>query len=162
MKKILATMGLLLAAGFTSQTAVAASGIKVGILTCRVDGGPGFILGSSRDAACTFTGLGGRSERYTGSFSRVGLDIGVKSDTVLVWTVFAPGKLKAGSLRGSYSGVGAEATVGLGVGANVMLGGFRKSINLQPVSYQAQIGLDIAGGITHLHLKSYKKANYGK
>ena len=76
----------------------------------------------------------------------------------MAWIVFAPGKLKSGSLRGSYQGVSAEATVGIGLGANVLIGGFKKSINLQPISVQAQIGLNIAAGLGSLNLRpvSYK------
>jgi hypothetical protein len=67
--------------------------------------------------------------------------------------VFAPGKLQRGSLAGGYAGAGAEATIGVGVGANALVGGFRKSINLQPISVQGQTGLNIAGGIGALKLK---------
>ena len=40
--------------------------------------------------------------------------------------VFAPGKINRGALKGSYTGANAEATVGIGVGANVLVGGFRR------------------------------------
>jgi Protein of unknown function (DUF992) len=131
-----------------------AGGIKVGVLTCRVDGGVGFIIGSSKDVECVFKGTNGRRENYIGTMGKLGVDIGVTTDTRVAWLVFAPGKLKAGSLKGSYQGASAEATVGIGLGANVLVGGFKKSINLQPVSVQAQTGLNIAGGLASLNLRS--------
>ncbi len=70
----------------------------------------------------------------------------------MVWAVFAPGKVKKGALEGNYTGASAEATVVAGLGANVLVGGFRKTINLQPVSVQAQSGLNVAAGIASLHL----------
>ena len=36
------------------------------------------------------------------------------------------------SLNGDYSGIGAEATAGYGVGANALIGGSRRGIILQP------------------------------
>ena len=74
----------------------------------------------------------------------------------IAWAVFAPGKLKAGSLKGSYTGASAEATIAVGLGANVLIGGFRKSINLQPISLQAQTGLNVAGGVASLYLERVK------
>ena len=67
--------------------------------------------------------------------------------------VFAPGKVKKGALAGTYAGGSAEATLGIGLGANVLLGGFKKSIALQPLSLQGQEGLNIAVGISSLKLR---------
>jgi hypothetical protein len=71
----------------------------------------------------------------------------------MTWAVFAPGKLKAGSLAGSYGGVSAKATIGVGLGANVLVGGLNKTIALQPLSVQTQTGLNIAAGIAGLRLR---------
>jgi hypothetical protein len=154
MKSLFAAAGLAAAVVATSIPAQA-GGIKVGVLTCRIEGGAGWIIGSSKDADCTFKGAGGRREHYVGSLSRLGVDVGVTADTAMAWIVFAPGKLKKGSLLGDYSGVGAEATPGIGIGANVLVGGLRQSINLQPVSVQGQVGLNVAAGIAHLNLRSH-------
>jgi Protein of unknown function (DUF992) len=134
------------------SAARADSGIKLGILTCNVEGGVGFIIGSSKDAICTFKGNGSRVERYRGTVGKLGVDIGVTGQTVLAWAVFVPGKLGHGALKGSYTGLSAEATLGVGLGANVLVGGFRKGINLQPISLQAQTGLNVAAGIGSLTL----------
>ncbi len=155
MKKFiaLAAAALSLAAAAPSP-ASAEGGIKVGVLTCHVDGGVGFIIGSSKDVQCLFKGTGGRRENYSGSIGKLGVDIGITKDTVIAWAVFAPGKINRGALKGSYTGATAEATLVAGLGANVLIGGFRKSINLQPISVQAQTGLNVAAGIASLNLNS--------
>ena len=131
-----------------------AGGIKIGVLKCHADRGVGWVIGSSKKVDCVFSPSGGgRDEHYHGSIGKLGLDIGVTDETVLGWVVFAPGKLKRGSLKGSYTGANAEATLGLGVGANVLVGGFKKSINLQPISLQAQTGLNVAAAVASLHLR---------
>jgi Protein of unknown function (DUF992) len=152
MKKILSAALIATAATMVAAPAEA-GGIKVGVLTCKVEGGAGWIIGSSKDVDCHFSGTNGRSENYVGTIGKLGVDIGVTTDTRVAWIVFAPGKLKSGSLKGSYQGASAEATVGIGLGANVLIGGFKKSINLQPISVQAQTGLNIAGGLASLNLR---------
>lgn len=150
MKRFLAS--LLVVTAFAGTPAVA-GGVKIGVLNCRIESGVGFIIGSSKDVECEFKRTGGGREYYNGTIGKLGLDIGVTTDGVLGWVVFAPGKTKRGSLKGSYTGASAEATVGLGIGANVLVGGFKKSINLQPISIQAQTGLNIAAGVASLNLR---------
>jgi Protein of unknown function (DUF992) len=136
-----------------APAAQAAGGVKVGVLSCKIEGGVGLIIGSSKRAVCVFRpASGARAERYRGSIGKLGVDIGVTNQTVLGWAVFAPGKVKRGSLRGNYSGVSAEATAIVGLGANVLVGGFNRGINLQPISLQAQTGLNIAAGVASLSL----------
>ncbi len=152
MKKFLATSILALAV-FAGE-ASAKTGVKVGVLTCRVEGGAGFLIGSAKGVECKFKpASGGRAERYVGSIGKLGLDIGITNDTVIAWVVFAPGKVQAGALKGSYGGISAEITPGVGIGANILIGGFRHSINLQPISVQAQTGLNVAAGIASLTLR---------
>ena len=61
--------------------------------------------------------------------------------------------IPANALAGTYGGVSAEATVGLGVGANALIGGSENSIALQPVSVQAQQGVNVAVGVAALTLR---------
>lgn len=144
----------LLALGLASAPAVAASkGVKIGVLTCDVAGGVGMIIGSSKGVDCVFEGTIGQRERYEGTIGKLGLDIGVTGKGVMAWAVFAPGKLKAGALAGHYAGASAEATVAVGLGANVLVGGSDKSIALQPLSVQAQTGLNLAAGVASLRLR---------
>jgi len=136
-----------------APAAQANTGIKIGVLSCGIGGGIGYIIGWSKSIDCVFQPAGGaRPEHYAGTIRKLGVDIGVTSQSVVVWAVFAPGKTKRGALRGYYAGASAEATVIAGLGANVLIGGFHKDINLQPLSVQAQTGLNIAGGVTGLRL----------
>jgi hypothetical protein len=146
---------MLLAAALAAASAPAqAAHVQVGVLTCKVAGGPGFVFGSSKDIECKFEGINGAKEPYHGSITKFGVDLGFTGSSYLVWTVLAPAQnVPDGALAGNYGGVSAEATVGLGVGANALLGGFQHSIALQPLSGQVQEGLNIAIGISELSLR---------
>lgn len=151
---VLSLAGPVLAGG-PGGSALAAS-IQVGGLNCTVEGGVGFIIGSSKDMVCDFTHSSGQKERYTGTIRKFGIDIGVTEKTYIAWAVFAPSQdVPRGALAGSYGGVSAEATVGAGIGANALVGGLKKSFTLQPLSVQAQSGgLNIAAGIASLELRA--------
>lgn len=152
-KRLVMSVAAVMALGLAAGTAEARSGVRVGVLSCHVYGGVGWIIGSTKTANCVFRSSRGWRDYYLGSITRLGVDVGVTNGTKIVWAVFAPGQVKRGSLAGGYAGAGAEATIGVGVGANALVGGFRKSINLQPISVQGQTGLNIAGGIGALKLK---------
>jgi hypothetical protein len=149
----LAALALIAVATAGAAPTLAKSGVRVGALNCVVEGGVGLILGSKKSMICTFKPANGGSEKYKGSITRIGVDIGVTGKAYMTWAVFAPGKLKAGSLAGDYGGAGAEATIGVGLGANVLVGGFKKSVALQPLSVQGQTGLNIAAGVAGLKLR---------
>lgn len=153
MKKLIAltAVACALAVAPVVTPAQAKAGVKSGILTCDVSAGMGVIIGSSKSVACTFKG-GGRTEHYTGRIGKLGVDIGYTGKASMAWIVFAPGKVKSGALQGTYTGASAQATVLAGLGANVLVGGFEKTINLQPVSVQGQTGLNVAAGLASLSL----------
>lgn len=133
---------------------VQAAHVEAGVLNCTVYGGTGFIFGSTKDLSCTFKGLSGGSERYRGSITKFGLDVGFTGKTVIIWTVLAPSAdVPKGALAGNYGGVSAEATVGLGVGANALIGGSKNTIALQPLSVQGQQGLNVAVAVSSLKLR---------
>ena len=133
------------------------SGVKVGVLTCNVSSGWGFIFGSSRSLKCVYSPKPGVEEHYTGNIAKFGVDIGYVSSAVIVWGVFAPSAdLAPGALAGDYGGATASASVAVGLGANVLVGGSSKSIALQPVSIEGNQGLNVAAGIAALHLDSEK------
>lgn len=141
----------------TPSTVVnAQSGANVGTLSCSVAGGVGFVFGSSKDLSCLFTRTDGKAERYTGSIKRFGVDIGFTKEAQIVWLVFAPGSIAPGALSGSYGGATASGTVGVGVGANVLLGGSNKQVTLQPVSVEGSTGLNVAAGIGAVDLDYVK------
>ena len=129
--------------------------VRVGVLACDVAPAVGFIVGSQRQMSCVFRPDGrGRREGYAGTFSRVGLDVGVTGRGALAWTVFASTRrLSPSQLAGNYAGGSAQATLALGLGANVLVGGSRDTVALQPLSVQAQTGLNLALGIGNLTLR---------
>jgi len=144
----------LLAGTAFSGTADAAAGVKVGVLSCHVSSGWGFIFGSSKDLHCNFSPSAGYGERYGGTVTKFGVDIGYTAGGLLVWDVIAPTtSLRHGALAGNYAGATASATAGVGVGANVLVGGLDRSITLQPVSVEGNTGLNVAAGIGAIHLQ---------
>ena len=127
---------------------------KVGTLTCDISAGIGMIVTSKKNLACIFTpGRPGPREVYTGSISKYGLDLGSTTRGEMVWAVYAPSNRKFGALAGQYAGASAEATVGAGLGANVLVGGSNRTVALQPVSVQGQEGLNLAVGVAGIELR---------
>jgi hypothetical protein len=132
--------------------------VRAGYLTCHVASGWGFIFGSSRTVKCAYTREKNYTEYYTGSITKFGADIGYLSSAVMLWAVVAPTtNLGEGALAGNYGGATASVALGVGAGANVLVGGFKKSIALQPVSIEGQNGLNVAAGIAALSLKFDQK-----
>jgi hypothetical protein len=126
---------------------------RVGVMTCDMDSGFGYILGSSRGLHCTFVPSAGAAEHYAGTISKFGVDIGYVQNAVIVWSVIAPTvALPSGSLTGTYGGATASATIGVGVGANVLVGGSSDTISLQPVSIEGGTGLNVSGGFASMSL----------
>ncbi len=145
--------GAALAAGAVALIAPAQASVKVGVLSCHVSGGVGFIFGSSKDLRCNFTPNHGFPELYAGTVQKYGLDIGYTAGGRIIWDVFAPtAGFRRGALDGSYAGATAGATVGVGAGANVLVGGSDRSFTLQPVSIEGNTGLNIAAGIGAIDL----------
>lgn len=135
--------------------AAASAGVNVGTLTCDVEAGVGYLIGSSKDVVCVYRG-NGKTEHYVGSISKFGLDLGVTNNQTVVWAVLAPGKLGKGALEGNYFGASAEATAAVGVGVNALVGGMKKSVTLQPVSISGQTGLNVALAGASLNLEQVK------
>jgi len=133
------------------------AGVKVGTLTCDVAAGAGFIFGSTKDLACSYEPTKAPMERYAGTISKWGVDIGYTGKGKLVWAVFAPASdVRPGALEGEYAGATAQAAVGIGVGANALVGGFDKSIALQPLSVSGTTGLNVAAGIGQISLQQVR------
>lgn len=143
----------LVTGGLALGTSAHAQDMRVGVMTCDMASGFGHVLGSLRDLRCTFSPATGPSEHYAGTISKFGVDIGYVQSAVIVWTVVAPTvSLPPGSLAGSYGGATASVTVGVGVGANVLVGGSNDTISLQPVSIEGGTGLNVAGGFASMSL----------
>ncbi len=132
--------------------------VRAGYLTCHVAAGWGFIFGSSRKLQCAYALQPGYTEYYTGSITKFGADIGYLQSGVILWAVLAPTtNLGQGALAGHYGGATASAAVGVGAGANVLVGGFNSSIALQPVSIEGQNGLNVAAGVVAMTLTFNKE-----
>ena len=155
-----AALGLLIGILVYSNPAQAQGGAQVGTLTCNVASGWGFVFGSSRALRCTFAGSG-RTEHYAGTIQRFGVDIGFTQAGVLVWGVLAPtSNMAPGALAGNFVGATGSATVGVGAGANVLVGGSNRTISLQPVSFEGSTGLNVAAGIGALNLRYQPQAGH--
>jgi hypothetical protein len=125
----------------------------LGLLECTVESGVGYIFVSDKSMVCTFKPKHGKVERYKGRIEKYGIDIGFTAGGYFAWAVLAKTSgQKKGALVGNYGGLTAEATLVGGVGANVLLGGNSNTIALQPVSVQAQAGLNLAAGVAALTL----------
>ena len=128
------------------------SRIQVGTLDCSLSSGVGLVVSSPRNVSCLFRSDNAPDEAYAGHMTSVGLDIGVTSGGEIMWAVFANTNRYAGMLAGTYVGASAEASVAVGLGANVLVGGSNGSVALQPLSVQGQIGFNIAAGVGELRL----------
>lgn len=144
--------GCVFAAGDAGAQGRSGGRTQVGVLNCDVSAGIGRIIGSTRALTCRFRPYRGRTEFYRGTIRHAGLDIGVTRRGVMVWGVLAPSNRRNLALGGRYAGAAAEVTAGLGLGANVLIGGFEDSVALQPLSVTAQTGLNIAVGVAELTL----------
>jgi hypothetical protein len=139
-----------------ATSAVAEVRGKIGTLVCDVSAGVGMFVVQKQSMRCTFTpDTNGVPEVYTGRIDEFGLALGEQTAGKLVWGVIAAtGGVPHGALAGRYVGVGADASVGAGLGANVLVGGTGRSFSLQPLSVEGETGLNIAAGVTTVTLTS--------
>jgi hypothetical protein len=151
-----ATVAVALAAlSALAQPALAQSNVKVGVLRCDVAGGLGLIITSAKEMRCVYTSSLGFRERYYGTIRKFGLDIGETGQGVLAWEVFAPiAGPRRGALAGDYIGADASVTLGAGLGANALVGGFQRSFTLQPLSLEVQSGFALAAGVASMTLRA--------
>src|SRR6202171_6179995 len=153
MSKLNSTV-LALALLSASVSTASAQQTKVGLLTCYTSERIGLLVGSTQKLSCTFTpDAGPAPEHYLGTINRIGPDIGATAGGIMSWAVLAPtdGWLR-GALAGEYVGASGNVAVIVGGGANVLVGGSNRSIALQPLSVEGQVGINIAVGISGLSL----------
>jgi hypothetical protein len=149
-----ACAALALALATVPATAQEAGRTKVGTLTCNISPGVGMVVAGQRQLSCIYASPRSRGrEAYEGTFSTLGLDIGATSGGQLTWAVFAPTTLRRAALAGTYAGATTGGTVGVGAGANVLVGGSDRTVTLQPVSVQAERGVNVAAGISNMELR---------
>jgi hypothetical protein len=138
-----------------SATAQERPPFRIGGLTCNTDPRVGLVLGSRQDMRCVFVASAtGQQYVYRGTIRRIGVDLGVTRGGTLFWAVIARNsRIGQGTLRGNYIGASANVALGLGLGAKVLVGGSRRTITLQPLSVEGQIGLNLALGVANLTLR---------
>jgi len=162
-KLINLTLGNILALTFILAPSIAAaeSGTKFGTLTCKPIQGTkvNLLIHSSVKVKCEYKD-GTVTEIYKGVTGiGLGIDLSWKTDEVFAWQVLAPASdVSPGSyaLTGKYYGAKAEATAGVGVQANALIGGGEKSFTLQPLSLGVQTGFGAAAGLGYLYLEPEK------
>lgn len=138
----------------SSETVAQSAKIRAGTLTCEGQGGVGLIIGSKERLLCNYTPAnGGPVRNYYGTITRLGLDLGIKGKSVIVWGVLASTReLPSDALVGRFAGAAADASLGLGAGAQVLVGGTQKSLVLQPLSVKGSVGVNLAVGVAGLRL----------
>lgn len=144
------------AIGFAGSS-FAAEHVEVGSLDCDVSAGVGLIVTEHQSVTCAFKPTGsGAVENYTGKINEIGIDLGTTTKGKMAWLVYAPASRDKDALAGTYTGVSADAAVGLGLGANALVGGQHGTVSLQPISVKTEEGLNIAVGISALKLEAAK------
>lgn len=144
----------MLAASVAGASAQQMTRVQVGILECRGGASVGFIVGSVTNLGCVLRVDGMPEDRYVATIRKIGLDLGITQESALAWGVYAPvARLGPGDLSGDYGGAQGSATLGVGVGGNVLVGGSNNSIALQPLSLQGQVGVNVAAGLESLELR---------
>ena len=129
---------------------------QVGMLRCVVDPSIGFIIAGHQSMQCQFTqNAQFPPQAYQGALNMVGLNIGISAGGVFGWAVFAPTiGIPAGALAGEYVGASGDIGIGLGVGANVLVGGSARTFALQPLSLEGSVSINVALGVSALKLRS--------
>jgi len=152
-------VGLLVGLVGLAQAGEEKKGVKVGTLRCNEASGWGFVFGSSHDLKCVFNTFekGEKPTRFTGKIKKFGVDVGYQSNAVILWAVASTtDKIRPGDLAGSYYGATAEAAWAAGLGANILVGGSKKGIALQPISVEGLAGANVAAGVEEIELKPAK------
>jgi len=133
--------------------------VRVGTLRCVEAYGWDLVFSSSHDLKCVFSGVERRAKhvRFTGEIKRYGVDIGFQENAVILWAVTsASGKFTPGAIAGKYAGATAEAAWAVGLGVNVLVGGSRRGVALQPISIEGFDAVNLAAGLAEVELKPAK------
>ena len=131
---------------------------QAGTLSCRVDPNIGFVIFGHQPMQCMYNPSSANPtqgpQAYDGAINTVGLNIGISAGSVLGWVVLAPTTgVPMGALAGEYVGVSGDIGIGLGAGANVLIGGSARTIALQPLSLQGSAAVNVVLGVSSLKLR---------
>jgi hypothetical protein len=138
----------------TAPRAEAADRVDVGVLVCHVKASIGWIITSKQEMTCTFSSSqGDLPQRYAGSITTVGLDLGVTGAGIMTWGVLAvTSQVAPGALAGTYVGATGDIALGVGVSGNALIGA-DKSFALNPFSVEGNVGASLALGAAGLTLR---------
>jgi len=157
LKRFLAVAALaLVALASPTWTKAQPSWTQVGVLTCRLNPSIGFVIAGHQSMECSYQPAGPHPPQpYQGAFNMIGLNVGVTAGGILSWTVFAPTTgMPAGALAGEYVGASGDVGIGVGAGANILLGGSGRSFALQPLSVEGSVAFNVAVGVSMLKLRA--------
>lgn len=140
-----------------AQAGAEAEGVRTGTLACKKVGEKvNFLIHSRVPLACTFSNGNGTEEYRGESGIAFGLDLQWEQAKEMVFVIIAPTsdyRIGSYALEGTYVGAKGSAAIGVGLGANVLIGGGDKSFSLQPVSVEGSTGFGAAAGAGYLSLK---------
>lgn len=152
---IMAIFAALIGAPASAQLEPARSGFEIGRLECTLAEFRNRIVRSEMTLDCEFLPVVGEPETYTGRMTRIGLDLSVRNRFVIVWVVLNPTEIayEPGALRGTYVGGTADISLGVGIGANMLVGSGPNSFTLQPLSIAGVLGAGVSLATSRLVLE---------
>ncbi len=137
---------------FAGQADAAA---EAGMLSCRLEGRTNVFVYSEADYACELESSNPAvaSGLCAGKIKTFGVDLTWTADEVLGWAVLiVTNDAAQGQIDGDHVGAGADVAAGLGVGADVLVGGGNNSFALQPFALSGQTGVGLSAGVKELKL----------
>ena len=132
-------------------------GVKVGVLTCNNIPETNFtlLIHSTTDVVCTIN-HSGIEDRYKGEAGvALGVDLHWNRKETLRYTVFAThgASEPKGFLAGRFTGAKLGASLGVGGGLQVLIGGGKQHLTLNPLALETTTGLSAHGGLGYLYLE---------
>lgn len=156
---LLGALGMGLLMGAVVPGPAQAQDSRIGVLTCNSIPGTrvNLIIRSTTDVHCEFKHDNGRVEHYLGETGiALGADLTFsKEEESFAFAVLSAEQIKPGehTLAGKYVGGRASASVGVGVGAAVLVGGDRDNFSLQPLALEGNRGFGAAAGLGFLYIE---------
>ena len=127
---------------------------QAGMLRCNLNPSIGFVIFGHQSMECKFQPVSGPVQAYDGAMNTVGLDLGISGGGRFAWAVFGSASgIPNGALAGEYVGASGDIGLGVGVGANVLVGGSNRSVALQPVSLEGSMAVNAVAGLSQLKLR---------
>lgn len=119
-----------------------AARIELGTLTCELAAVTNVIIYAEESFNCILETNEGDEIPYEGNIEKIGANLQIKTDQTLKWIVLSSVSMdEPEDLSGSYLGASAQASLGIGGGANVLVGGSGDNFTLQPISVTGQEGI---------------------